>query len=864
MYEGYYKLSVDPFRLLPDADVCFPHRSCAKAWAYLQYALQRGEGIVVVTGPPGSGKTTLAARVVRELNPAETIGVSIVADEPDPTELLRELAFAFGLRAENADHATLAYRIKCHLNELERTRRRALLVIDEAQTLSQRALEAMRLLTDQQALSHPILQLFLLGQTELEDALLAPELEQLQQRVVASCRLQAMDLAETKGYMEHRLTHADWRGDPSIDGAAVMAVFRYSKGNPRHVNKICSRLLLHGSADEKHALQESDVLAVVLELRDELLAPLDDPLCEGATPAPAPASVKSLALTPSYPPEPPLNRAPPDAWRPMFRAQSRPPQADPAGAPDPDLEEWTQRQQPPVPGQLTSRPPGLRTHALWLRLHNGLTDAHRSAVRIWQTVEKHGFAVRGRLMGAAAHAGRAVAGRLVQVRSWCAAIAPKRRISAERVQALVRRSNPRGVMLAGVGVAAGAVAMLVLWKPALEATEPAAAAADPSDQRRSAAADTGLAATSYPTVTRETAAYTVTGEWRGDQVEVPDAAPLGVQIPAALHGDTEDASLGLLDSAAAHPDADGGVSAALPATTYTGVSRVVAEPLAVDEMLVAAGSAVVVEELNAIRDTRPGSQDTPDLLADIERLAPPAAGGTISVAAPASDEPVTFGDGTAGLVVMPAGNLAYSQRPLEAASFADWRASGWPDDTLLTTLPASEVVSGPDTGATVTAAAPSLTQGVQAAEIERLIALGDDAARQDRLLFPEHASAHHYYRRALALDADNQAAAAGIARIVQRYRKLAEQTMADRAFDKARLFIARALRVRPGDPETSRLRARLDDLIADTKAAEAAQAELARAELARMAAEQQKPSPPELEPAPPRTSNFRRLMQGVD
>ena len=164
MYEAFFNLSGDPFRLLPDPGICFPHKSCARAWAYLRYAVKRGEGIVVITGRPGSGKTTLAQRLLTELNPSKTVSVQLIAHDLSATDLLRKLAYAFGLPAEGMDRAMLAHRIELYLAELEKSSRRALVVIDEAQTLSHHALEAMRLLTDLQSRSRPVLQMILLGQ----------------------------------------------------------------------------------------------------------------------------------------------------------------------------------------------------------------------------------------------------------------------------------------------------------------------------------------------------------------------------------------------------------------------------------------------------------------------------------------------------------------------------------------------------------------------------------------------------------------------------------------------------------------------------------------------------------------------------
>ncbi|MCG6967987.1 MAG: AAA family ATPase, partial [Chromatiaceae bacterium] len=310
MYEAFFNLSNDPFRLLPDPGICFPHRSCAKAWAYLRYALKRGEGIVVVTGPPGSGKTTLAERLLNELNPAKTVSVRLIANDLNATDLLRKLAYSLGLPAEGMDRAMLAHRIERYLIELEHSNRRALVVIDEAQTLSHHSLEAMRLLTDMQSRSRPVLQLILLGQEELEGVMSAPGMEQFQHRVIASCRLHTMDLMETKAYLEYRLGYADWHGDPSFNGPAVMAIFQESRGLPRHVNKICSRLLLHASSEERHALNERDVHAVMRDLREEWIAPLDgDALRSQRVPSGALDSVYELALVPGTRPAPSPRKA---------------------------------------------------------------------------------------------------------------------------------------------------------------------------------------------------------------------------------------------------------------------------------------------------------------------------------------------------------------------------------------------------------------------------------------------------------------------------------------------------------------------------------------------------------------------------
>jgi hypothetical protein len=131
----------------------------------------------------------------------------------------------------------------------------------------------VRRLSDLQPKARAVLQLILFGQQELEGVLAAEGMEQFQHRVIASCKLEPMSARETKAYLKYRLAAAGWSGSPSFTGPAIVAIYRHSHGVPRYVNKICSRLMLHGSTMEKHLLEESDVEAVVDDLRKERLAP---------------------------------------------------------------------------------------------------------------------------------------------------------------------------------------------------------------------------------------------------------------------------------------------------------------------------------------------------------------------------------------------------------------------------------------------------------------------------------------------------------------------------------------------------------------------------------------------------------------
>jgi type II secretory pathway predicted ATPase ExeA len=115
----------------------------------------------------------------------------------------------------------------------------------------------------------PLLQTFLLGQPEFRRTLQGPDMEQLRQRIIASCHLGPMDRAETEAYIVHRLQTAGWRGDPSFSDDAFDAIHQYTGGIPRKINILCDRLLLLGRLDEIHAFTANEVATVIAELPQE-------------------------------------------------------------------------------------------------------------------------------------------------------------------------------------------------------------------------------------------------------------------------------------------------------------------------------------------------------------------------------------------------------------------------------------------------------------------------------------------------------------------------------------------------------------------------------------------------------------------
>ncbi len=271
MYETFYGLTGKPFQLNPDPDFFFASRGHARAYAYLQYGLHQSEGFIVITGDIGAGKTTLVRSILQRLDPAKVVAAQLVSTQLDAEDLLKSVATAFGVPAARAtDKAQLLAQLEAFLVSLVPERKRALLIVDEAQNLTPRAVEELRMLSNFQLENRALLQSFLVGQPELRQIMQSGAMQQLRQRVIASYHLGPMDRGESKAYIEHRLKRVGWKGDPSIDDGAHDAIHAFCMGIPRRINLLCNRVLLGGYLAEKHAITAADVRAVANEVRQEL------------------------------------------------------------------------------------------------------------------------------------------------------------------------------------------------------------------------------------------------------------------------------------------------------------------------------------------------------------------------------------------------------------------------------------------------------------------------------------------------------------------------------------------------------------------------------------------------------------------
>ena len=292
MYESHFGLSGAPFQLNPDPAFYFDSRGHSNALAYLRFGVYQGEGFIVVTGEIGAGKTTLVRALLEGLDADRIVAAQVVSTQLESGDLLRSIITAFGIPAQGTTKSQLLATLESFLTALAAKKRRALLVIDEAQNLGREAIEELRMLSNFQLGNHALLQSFLIGQPELRKLIESPSMEQLRQRIIASCHLGPLDGKETRAYVEHRLHHVGWKDRPRFDSAAFDAIHQWTEGIPRRINLLCNRLLLSAFLGNQEALTAELVDRTGRELRGEtgessIAAPMVSPVGVASAAAPA-------------------------------------------------------------------------------------------------------------------------------------------------------------------------------------------------------------------------------------------------------------------------------------------------------------------------------------------------------------------------------------------------------------------------------------------------------------------------------------------------------------------------------------------------------------------------------------------------
>lgn len=271
MYERYYNLCSRPFQLSPDIRFFFNSAIHKRAMHYLRYGLVHGDGFIVITGDIGAGKTLLVKTLIQDLAREDVVTIHLIATQLSADDTMRLVASGFGLDITGLDNATILKQLESFMTACACEGKRLLLLVDEAQNLSPQSLEVLRLLSNYQLDERALLQVFLLAQPEFRNTIRADRLEQLRQRVIAAHHLGPLDAAQTRDYIEYRLSMAGWEGDPKFSDEAHALIFQGTAGVPRRINVLCDRLLLFGMLEEVHEVDAAIVDTVMQELKEELL-----------------------------------------------------------------------------------------------------------------------------------------------------------------------------------------------------------------------------------------------------------------------------------------------------------------------------------------------------------------------------------------------------------------------------------------------------------------------------------------------------------------------------------------------------------------------------------------------------------------
>jgi general secretion pathway protein A len=267
MYTAFYGLREKPFALSPDPRFLYLAASHREALAHLLYGIEQGEGFISVTGEVGTGKTTLCRTLLERLE-GEIEVAFLFNPSRTALELLQSICAEFGLPAEGLARRNLMAQLNGFLLEKKREGRRVLLIIDEAQTLSENTLEQVRLLSNLETSREKLIQILLLGQPELDRKLGERGLRQLRQRISVRWKLSPLAATETRAYVRHRLSVAAGEPKGIFSDAALREVHRRTGGIPRLVNQLCDRALLGGYAARADKIGPSLVRAAAKEIPD--------------------------------------------------------------------------------------------------------------------------------------------------------------------------------------------------------------------------------------------------------------------------------------------------------------------------------------------------------------------------------------------------------------------------------------------------------------------------------------------------------------------------------------------------------------------------------------------------------------------
>ena len=266
MYESFYGFKEKPFDLHPDPDYLYMSRVHENTYTHLEYAILENKGFVVVTGEIGSGKTTLINYLLNKIGTNIQVGL-VNNTNIQPAEFLKMVCKEFELDPKTNDKAELIDILSGYLIDQFAAGERVVLIVDEAQNLTNDTMEEIRMLSNIETEKHHLVQIILVGQPELKFKLQQSNLKQLAQRVTVHCHLKGLEKDEVAEYIQHRLQVGGSQRMDLFDKETIETIAIYSRGIPRLINVLCDSSLVYGFADELQTVGRDVLDAVYEELK---------------------------------------------------------------------------------------------------------------------------------------------------------------------------------------------------------------------------------------------------------------------------------------------------------------------------------------------------------------------------------------------------------------------------------------------------------------------------------------------------------------------------------------------------------------------------------------------------------------------
>lgn len=254
MYKDFFGLRANPFNVNPDPRYLFLTRHTEEALACLTYGIQSRKGFVLLTGEVGTGKTTLINKLLEWLRLQQVATAFIFNSRLNTTQFLDYMMADFGIVSESKAKSQVLLRLYNWLLDRYRAGETAVLIVDEAQNLTDEVLEEIRMLTNLETFTEKLMQIVLVGQPELDQKLKQPQLRQLRQRLTLRAKTHPLTLEETKAYIQQRLRIAGSSGTEIFDPESVVAIHRYSSGIPRVINLLCEHCLVSAFVDQQRTV----------------------------------------------------------------------------------------------------------------------------------------------------------------------------------------------------------------------------------------------------------------------------------------------------------------------------------------------------------------------------------------------------------------------------------------------------------------------------------------------------------------------------------------------------------------------------------------------------------------------------------